>query len=127
MRAHYPSGRWWVMRSGRYGGRERHDRPESSVATWSRPLHFTGTWQRYVLHRRTALCSLGIERHDAIDFLRHVGEARGLSLPVGNDVPEEIYRIMALYPQTAQRRPSVEYIPLPRSREVERPGHRGTR
>lgn len=52
-------------------------------------------------------------------------EARDLGLPVTTDVPEEIYRIMTLHPQTAQRRPSVEYIPLPRSREGDRPGPRG--
>ncbi len=34
---------------------------------------------------------------------------------------EDTTLIMALYPQTAQRRPSVEYIPAPRSREAERP------
>lgn len=54
------------------------------------------------------------------DYPITVAEARALGLPVSTDMPEEIYRLMALYPQTAQRRPSVEYIPLPRSREVER-------
>jgi ClpP class serine protease len=34
---------------------------------------------------------------------------------------EDTTLIMALYPQTAQRRPSVEYIPAPRLREAERP------
>jgi ClpP class serine protease len=34
-------------------------------------------------------------------------------LQICNDVPWEIYSLMALYPQPAQRRPSVQYIPLP--------------
>lgn len=61
--------------------------------------------------------SSGVWTHD---YPITVREARELGLPVSTEMPEEIYRIMALYPQTAQRRPSVEYIPLPRSREPER-------
>lgn len=62
--------------------------------------------------------SSGVWTHD---YPITVREARQLGLNVSTDMPQEIYRIMALYPQTAQRRPSVEYIPLPRSREIERP------
>lgn len=63
--------------------------------------------------------SSGIWTHDYPILAR---EAKDLGLPVSTDVPEEIYHIMTLHPQTAQRRPSVEYIPLPRSRDVPRPG-----
>jgi ClpP class serine protease len=62
------------------------------------------------------LCS-GTWTHD---YPITVAEARALGLPVSTELPDEINRMMALYPQTAQRRPSVEYIPLPRSREVEK-------
>ncbi len=51
------------------------------------------------------------------DYPITVSEARELGLPISTAMPEEIYQIMALYPQTAQRRPSVEYIPVPRSRQ----------
>jgi len=51
------------------------------------------------------------------DYPITVSEARELGLPISTEMPEEIYQIMALYPQTAQRRPSVEYIPVPRSRQ----------
>lgn len=51
------------------------------------------------------------------DYPIMVEEARSLGLPVSTEMPHEIYQIMSLYPQTAQRRPSVEYIPLPRSKE----------
>lgn len=50
------------------------------------------------------------------DYPITVKEAQGLGLPVSTEMPAEIYQIMALYPQTAQRRPSVEYIPAPRTR-----------
>ncbi|MEW6286353.1 MAG: ATP-dependent Clp protease proteolytic subunit [Chloroflexota bacterium] len=50
------------------------------------------------------------------DYPITVTEAQGLGLPVSTEMPAEIYQIMALYPQTAQRRPSVEYIPAPRTR-----------
>ncbi len=51
------------------------------------------------------------------DYPITVQEARAMGLPVSTAMPREVYQIMALYPQTAQRRPSVEYIPLPRGRE----------
>ena len=47
------------------------------------------------------------------DYPITVKEARALGLPVTTDMPKAIYELMALYPQTAQRRPSVEYIPEP--------------
>jgi ClpP class serine protease len=56
------------------------------------------------------------------DYPITIGEARELGLNVSTDRPAEVYELMQLYPQTAQRRPSVEYIPLPyraRDREVQ--------
>jgi ClpP class serine protease len=47
------------------------------------------------------------------DYPIDVDEARELGLPVSTKMPPVIYELMQLYPQTAQRRPSVEYIPLP--------------
>jgi len=40
-------------------------------------------------------------------------EAKELGLPVTDQVPPEVYELMDLYPQTSQRRPSVEFIPVP--------------
>ena len=51
------------------------------------------------------------------DYPITVEEARELGLPVSTEMPKEVYKLMSLYPQTAQRRPSVEYIPTPRSNE----------
>ncbi len=40
-------------------------------------------------------------------------EARELGLPVTDKMPTEVYELMDLYPQATQRRPSVEFIPIP--------------
>ncbi len=47
------------------------------------------------------------------DYPITVEEARSLGLPVSTEMPAEVYQLMALYPQAAQRRPSVQYIPAP--------------
>jgi ClpP class serine protease len=47
------------------------------------------------------------------DFPITVTEARELGLPVKTDLPTEVYQLMNLYPQAPQRRPSVDYIPVP--------------
>ncbi|MEW6173562.1 MAG: hypothetical protein AB1510_10950 [Bacillota bacterium] len=44
-------------------------------------------------------------------------QLKDLGLPVRTELPKEIYALMELYPQPGQRRPSVQYIPLPYSRE----------
>lgn len=41
-------------------------------------------------------------------------EAVELGLPVSIEVPEDVYKLMALYPQPTRKRPSVSYIPGPR-------------
>ncbi len=55
------------------------------------------------------------------DYPISVTEARELGLPVSEELPETIYYLMELYPQPVQRRPSVEYIPVPYRRESEPP------
>ena len=47
------------------------------------------------------------------DYPITVDEAEELGLPISTDMPEEVYQLMSLYPQTSQRRPTVEYIPMP--------------
>jgi len=56
------------------------------------------------------LLSSGTWTHD---YPISVDQARELGLPVRTDMPHEVYQLMNLYPQAAQRRPSVEYVPLP--------------
>ncbi|MCD6351203.1 MAG: hypothetical protein J7M26_03690 [Armatimonadetes bacterium] len=47
------------------------------------------------------------------DYPITVEKARELGLPVTTGIPETIHRLMALYPQPTQQRPSVQYIPIP--------------
>lgn len=43
-------------------------------------------------------------------------ELKSMGLPVKKGIPKEIYQLMELYPQPQQRRPSVQYIPVPYER-----------
>jgi ClpP class serine protease len=56
------------------------------------------------------LLSSGTWTHD---YPITVGEAREMGLTVATEMPPVVFELMQLYPQTSQRRPSVEYIPLP--------------
>jgi ClpP class serine protease len=47
------------------------------------------------------------------DYPITVSEAQDLGIPASIDVPQEVYDLMDLYPQTSQRRPSVQYVPMP--------------
>ncbi len=47
------------------------------------------------------------------DYPITVEEARELGLPVSTEMPEIVYKLMTLYRQPGQRRPSVQYIPIP--------------
>lgn len=40
-------------------------------------------------------------------------DLKELGIDVCHEMPEEIYHLMDLYPQPSQRRPSVQYVPLP--------------
>lgn len=67
--------------------------------------------------RVATMLATGVWTHD---YPISVSEAREMGLPIRTDMPAIVYQLMGLYPQTAQRRPSVEYIPEPRSREPHR-------
>ncbi len=60
------------------------------------------------------------------DYPISVDEAQELGLPVTTDVPQQVYDLMVLYPQAAQRRPSVEYIPGPYTPRSPRSGRGGS-
>ncbi len=47
------------------------------------------------------------------DYPIRLDEAGRLGLPVEEGLPDEVYALMDLYPRRTQRRPSVEYIPVP--------------
>lgn len=48
-------------------------------------------------------------------------QLQAFGLPVSADMPRQVYELMELYPQPAQRRPSVQFIPAP---EPPPAGHR---
>lgn len=54
------------------------------------------------------------------DYPIRVEEAQELGLKISTEVPEEIYQLMNLFPQSTQRRPSVEYVPTPYHPPVEK-------
>lgn len=45
------------------------------------------------------------------DYPITVEELREMGIPVKTEIPEEVYKLMELYPQPTALRPSVEYIP----------------
>jgi ClpP class serine protease len=51
--------------------------------------------------------------HFTHDFPITVERARELGLAVIDELPDEIYQLMELFPQPARGRPSVTYLPLP--------------
>ncbi len=58
------------------------------------------------------------------DYPISVREAQALGLPARAGLPEEIYRLMEMFPQATPRRPSVEYIPMPYRQEGPAPRSR---
>ena len=58
----------------------------------------------------TRVLTSGVWTHD---YPIKADDARGLGLPISTDLPREVMDLMRLYPQSSQRRPSVEYIPIP--------------
>jgi len=63
----------------------------------------------------TSLLTEGRWTHDYPITFRQLLEDLGLN--VSRNVPREVYNLMNLFPQTQQRRPSVQFIPAPYSRD----------
>ncbi len=51
------------------------------------------------------------------DYPIRVREARELGFEVSTELPSEIYALMQLYPQSGNKRPSVQYVDMPRTKE----------
>ena len=56
------------------------------------------------------------------DYPLDVEELRELGIAVGTDLPRAVFDLMDLYPQTSQRRPGVEFIPIPYPPRSPEPG-----
>ncbi len=52
-------------------------------------------------------------------------EAKELGLKVSDKMPEDVYKLMNLYPQAPSRRPSVEFIPIPYEKRPSVPRRKG--
>lgn len=64
------------------------------------------------------LLATGKWTHDyAITFR----EAKEMGLPVSSDMPEDVLKLLQLYPQPMRRHPTVEYVPLPYHSRREEP------
>ena len=50
------------------------------------------------------------------DFPITVETAKALGLPVNSDIPDDVLKLMSLYPQPTRTQPTVEYLPGPRTR-----------
>ncbi|GAB4190847.1 MAG: ATP-dependent Clp protease proteolytic subunit [Phycisphaeraceae bacterium] len=68
------------------------------------------------------LAGLLSEGHWTHDHPITFDAASELGLPVSDQIPKPFLDLMSMYPQPVRRDPSVEYIPVPRSRE--RDGHK---
>lgn len=51
--------------------------------------------------------------HFTHDYAISAERARAMGLRVSTDLPQEIYQLMALYPQPVQRTAGVDYVPVP--------------
>ena len=55
------------------------------------------------------------------DFPITYERAKVLGLPVNSNIPDDILKLMALYPQPTRTQPTVEYLPGPRTRREAAP------
>ena len=53
------------------------------------------------------------------DFPITYERAKALGLPVNSNIPDDVLKLMALYPQPTRTQPTVEYLPGPRTRRPE--------
>jgi ClpP class serine protease len=68
---------------------------------------------RYPSERVRELAKLMTSGTWTHDYPLTCDRARELGLPVNSNMPENVLRLMQLYPQPMRRQPSVEYVPLP--------------
>ena len=69
------------------------------------------------------MLSSGIWTHD---YPIGVSDAKEMGLQVNTEVPQEVYQLMSLFPQSGRGRPSVLYIPLPYPTRPHEKGHNPT-
>ena len=63
--------------------------------------------------KATELAKMFSEGRWTHDYPIDFEQAKSMGLPVSDQMPEEVYELMELYPQARQQRPGVEFIPIP--------------
>jgi ClpP class serine protease len=63
--------------------------------------------------RAEVLAGLLSDGHWTHDYPIESAEAKRLGLRISEEMPNEVYALMDLYPQQTSRRPSVEFVPAP--------------
>jgi len=82
--------------------------------------------------KRIACCQYSMEEAEKLaeilasgkwthDYPISFEEAKELGIKVSSKMPEDVYKLMNLYPQSRARRPSVEFIPIPYERRPRSP------
>ncbi len=74
--------------------------------------------------RASALADQLTQGYYTHDYPITASMLQSMGLPVRTDLPAEIYQLMALYPQPAQRSSGVEYVPVPYHPEPAAPPQR---
>ena len=69
------------------------------------------------------MLSSGIWTHD---YPIGVSDAKEMGLQVNTEVPQDVYQLMSLFPQSGRGRPSVLYIPMPYPTRPHEKGHNPT-
>ena len=76
-------------------------------------LVYTLTRDKLGEEKARELAKIMVEGRWTHDYPITVEEARKIGIPVKTEIPEEVYKLMELYPQPAAIRPSVEFVPTP--------------
>ena len=76
-------------------------------------LVYTLTRDKLGEEKARRLAKIMVEGRWTHDYPITVEEARRIGIPVKTEIPEEVYKLMELYPQPAAIRPSVEFVPTP--------------
>lgn len=74
--------------------------------------------QRLEVHAADVLANKLTRGNWTHDYPILFEEAKELGLPVSEDMPDQIYEFMSLFPQAPRQQPSVQYIPVPYRREA---------
>ena len=76
-------------------------------------LVYTLTKDKFGEEKARELAKIMVEGRWTHDYPITVEEARKIGIPIKTEIPEEVYKLMELYPQPAAVRPSVEFVPTP--------------